>query len=183
MNGQHVRHIHIMMGSPAQKALEAIQGEKLESLGIDELVGSVAVIDLVTSHHRIRIKNLQYEQPLKEDGRDYPCLSAEEAGKAIEECRTVLVGNIITAVEIVRDRAVWNYEDKQWDILCDTGICITLQNRMLLIHALDSDEGALAWKFQKENTDGIIDPFDWGGKTKSLISTGRERIRLTHEKI
>jgi hypothetical protein len=54
MNGQHVRHIHIMMGSPAQKALEAIQGEKLESLGIDELVGSVAVIDLgyITSPYK-----------------------------------------------------------------------------------------------------------------------------------
>ena len=93
------------------------------------------------------------------------------------------VGGTVVSAALVRGRAVWKYEGKEWSILCDTGICIRLEDRVLLIRALDSDEGALAWKIQKKYVPEEEAPFDWKNKTKNVIRTERELISAVSKRV
>ncbi len=143
MAGQISHQISITMNDNEIQILKAIKGSALLSIEQDDLVGCIVVVDLVTAAGCIRVRNLQYEQPLREDGMDYPVLSAEKVKVPIEGSLHRSFNDTIRRVSVIRKYGTWKKDKTAWHVECDAALCIDCDHVHIFINIVDSPEGAL----------------------------------------
>lgn len=164
--------------SPKQiSLLKNLEGATLNRIFIDDAGEFALSMFLDSSDTKLAIKNIP---TIQLDGDEYPKLMIEQSAIGTKIYKEVIVNKVIKKVLIIRDEVRWQNNNKKWLINCDIGVKIILEDRELVLIALDSLAGLIKIIDLRDAYPNKSELFKeyWSMKTDVLESLKREEISL-----
>lgn len=155
--------------------LKDLVGKTLNSIFVDEAGEFALSIVLDVEDKYIILKNIP---SLQSDEDEYPCLVVERTNVNVKDYKQIDIGQNINKINIIGDKASWQYNNNKWFVESDIAIKICMKELELLLIAYDSLAGFLKIISTKELLSNNVFEEYWSMKSEKLDFLQRNEMSI-----